>query len=160
MVTIIRKSETLQENKPSPSPAGFAFHVSPSTIAGAPSVINAPPPHTPIASRIVLVDQCWAEFNAELIERKKLSNQILPLITANASQEELRDLHTKIKSYQPVLEQLHKRARHAEQYGALPVERADAESAEAKSASIDSLKMSAAKQKRNWSLLVLPRNQK
>lgn len=137
MVTIIRRSSQQEEARPSPTIQRVERNIEVKFSEPAPAKV----PHTPIASRLVLVNEVWNDFNKELLERKKLSNQILPLLNRDGSQEELRELHTKIKSYQPVLEQLFKRARHVEQYGALPVERADASEVEAKSASLDSMKL-------------------
>lgn len=67
-----------------------------------------------------LSDECWAEYNELRIEQAKVANDIHDLIERNASKNEIADLYARVESFRPDLITLFERARHAEQYGALP----------------------------------------
>lgn len=67
-----------------------------------------------------LSDECWAEYNELRIEQAKVANEIHDLVERDASKKEIADLYARVESFRPDLITLFERARHAEQYGALP----------------------------------------
>jgi hypothetical protein len=77
-------------------------------------------PETKVVSKSSIVSKSWEEFNQAKLERAKLSNEISKLIDQGATRSELAQHYEKIVACEPELQELFDKARHVEQYGALP----------------------------------------
>jgi hypothetical protein len=67
-----------------------------------------------------LLDDCWSQFNEVLIERKKLSKQIAPMVGSGATKSELKEHYQKIDRLIDDGAEIFKSIRYVEQYGKLP----------------------------------------
>jgi hypothetical protein len=71
-------------------------------------------------TRSDLLNQVWSEFNASVLERKKLSNQIWQMVERGATKGELKAHYAKIDAMIDEGAALYDRIQHVTQYGKLP----------------------------------------
>jgi hypothetical protein len=70
--------------------------------------------------KVPVVDECWADYHKEKLQRKKLSTQIAAMVAAAAGKDDLMAHYEKIEAHSATMRQLYDRARFAEANGKLP----------------------------------------